>query len=31
MITVWISMGREYPKNLDPPDYIIKNFKELEI
>ncbi len=31
MITVWISMGREYPKNLKPPDYIIKNFKELEI
>ncbi len=31
MLTAWISMGREYPKNLDPPDYIIENFKELEI
>ncbi len=29
--TVWISMGRKYPENLKPPDYMVKNFRELEI
>ena len=29
--TIWISMGREYPKDLQPPDYIIRNFKELRV
>jgi len=29
--TIWISMGRKYPEDLKPPDYIVKNFKELEI
>ena len=29
--TVWISMGREYPEDLQPPDYIIRNYKELRV
>ena len=29
--TIWISMGRKYPKDLQPPDYIIRNFKELRV
>ncbi|MBL07169.1 MAG: hypothetical protein CL773_05545 [Chloroflexi bacterium] len=29
--TIWISMGREYPKDLRPPDYMISNFKELRV
>lgn len=29
--TVWISMGRKYPENLKSPDYMVENFRELEI
>ena len=31
MKTIWISMGRKYPEDLDPPNYIIENIKELDI
>ena len=29
--TAWIRMKRNYPKKLDPPDYIIDSYRDLSI